>query len=123
MTPQEITDYKRRWMPGIMVEVHSDLRNEAKDYCKKLEKHRYHIKTDVEPYKDVYCFENDLAVERFLKEFDGKKKLRWVSPVQLPLPLDTWTHQCKMDGGRFSILVGESCNWCGEDEEGRLDVH
>lgn len=122
MTPQEITDYKRRWMPGIMVEVHSDLRTSAKDYCKQLDKHRYHIKENTEPYKDVYCFENDNTVSRFLECFGGEKRLRWVSQVQLPLPLDMWEHNCKHNG-RLSVIVGEACNWCGMTEEGGFDVY
>ena len=33
MTPQEIFEYKQRWRPGYVVDVHSDLDIQCKDWC------------------------------------------------------------------------------------------
>jgi len=41
MTPIEIFEYKQKWLPGHVVEVHSDLLEDCvqwcKSYCKKWE--------------------------------------------------------------------------------------
>ena len=113
MTPQEITDYKRKWMPGIMVAVHSDLRTSAKDWMKKYAKQRYHFKEFTAPYEDTWCFESEKMVTEFLKAFEGKKKLRWRKMVQMPLPLDMWDHYCPVEKTEMAIQQGEECNWCG----------
>lgn len=70
MTPQEIFDYKRRWMPGYEVVVHSDLRDHAKDWCKThLEKHQYAIKSWTHIYAWTYCFEKIKVAQQFEEEF------------------------------------------------------
>jgi len=70
MKPLEIFDYKRGWMPGYEVVVHSDLRDHAKDWCKtKLEKHQYAIKTWTHIYAFTYCFERKEIADMFASEF------------------------------------------------------
>jgi len=70
MKPLEIFDYKRGWMPGYEVVVHSDLRDHAKDWCKtKLEKHQYAIKTWTHIYAFTYCFERKEIADMFTSEF------------------------------------------------------
>ena len=70
MLPLEIFDYKRNWMPGHEVVVHSDLRDHAKDWCKtRLEKHQYAIKTWTHIYAFTYCFEREEVAALFMQEF------------------------------------------------------
>ena len=70
MTPQERADYKRKWLPGHEVIVHSDLRDHAKAWCKKhLEQHTYQIKQWTHVYAFTYCFESALHAEAFHIEF------------------------------------------------------
>jgi hypothetical protein len=33
---------------------------------------------------------------------------------------ETWTHVCKHNG-TLDVGKGQSCNWCGEKEDGTLD--
>lgn len=33
---------------------------------------------------------------------------------------ELWKHNCKHNG-EMSIAKGQSCNWCGEKEDGTLD--
>ena len=70
MKPLEIFDYKRGWMPGYEVVVHSDLRDHAKDWCKtKLEKHQYAIKNWTHIYAFTYYFERKEIADMFTSEF------------------------------------------------------
>lgn len=74
MTPQEIFEYKQRWMPmAYNVPLHSDLRSKGVNWCKQLEKHEWnHVKyTDV--YEDSFYFESAHIGQQFEEEF-----LRWV---------------------------------------------
>ena len=73
MTPQEIFEYKQRWMPGYSVRLHSDLRSQAKDYCKiQLMAHqwKYHEYTDV--YEDTFYFEHRIDAQSFEAHWDKK---------------------------------------------------
>lgn len=70
MTPQQISDYKRRWMPGTEVTVHSDLQSQAKEWCKQLEKHRYHFKKWTNVYEHTFCFENEITASRFAEIYE-----------------------------------------------------
>ena len=35
MTPQEIFEYKNRWKPGHTVQLHSDIVDRGKSWCKR----------------------------------------------------------------------------------------
>ena len=73
MTPQEICEYKQRWMPGYPVRLHSDLRSRGKDWCKKLDKWEWNFKQYTNNYEDTYYFENIYASQNFEMEHS-----RWV---------------------------------------------
>lgn len=66
MTPQEIFEYKRNWMPGYSVRLHSDLRSQAKDYCKtQMMKHQWNINEYTDVYEDTFYFEHRLDAHSF----------------------------------------------------------
>lgn len=77
MTPQQISDYKRKWMASgdnYPVRLHSDLRSQAKDWCKKLDKQEWSHSTFTNVYEDTFYFENQMVSQQFEEEF-----LRWVT--------------------------------------------
>lgn len=60
MTPQEIVDYKRRWIMASYFEshVHSDNRSAVTEWLKNnCFKHRYDLKTFTDIYGDTARFE------------------------------------------------------------------
>lgn len=68
MSPQEIFEYKRKWMQKnpSYVEIHSDARRDAKAWLKiHLDSHEYsHIQyTDI--YEDTVFFENSVNSANF----------------------------------------------------------
>ena len=68
--PRYIFEYKLKWMPGVEVVVHSDLRDHAKDWCKNnLERWQYQIKEWTHPYAFTYRFEHQKLADKFSKEF------------------------------------------------------
>lgn len=70
MTPQEIFDYKIKWMPGYSVTIHSDLRSPATQWCKLWMNpiHWKHIKhTDV--YQDTFHFAKLAQAKGFAETF------------------------------------------------------
>lgn len=76
MTPQEIFEYKMRWMPGYMVSVHSDLRSQAVDWCKLWMNpiHWKHTKwTDV--YEDTFHFQKLSQAKGLVEKFPKYAKL------------------------------------------------
>ena len=77
MTPQEIFEHKQRWMSSgdnNPVRIHSDMRHNAKDFCKKSVSssgwvHRQY--TNV--YEDTFFFEQEEDAASFRKYFE-----KWV---------------------------------------------
>jgi hypothetical protein len=70
MTPQQIFDYKREWMPGHVVTLHSDLTSAGKDWCKRqCEKQEWHFKSYTDIYQHTFMFENIKAAQNFEMEF------------------------------------------------------
>lgn len=53
MTPQEITDHKRKWMMASYYEstVHTDLRSQVREWCKD---HCFQWRYDIKHFTDVY---------------------------------------------------------------------
>ena len=73
MTPIEIFEYKRNWMPGYSVRLHSDLRNQAKDYCKiQMMKHQWNVSEYTDVYEDTFYFEHRLDAQSFEARWDKK---------------------------------------------------
>jgi len=70
MTPQQIFDYKNRWMPGFEVTLHSDLEREGKDWCKRLMgKESWHFKSFTNIYQHSFYFEKEIMAQNFIMEF------------------------------------------------------
>jgi hypothetical protein len=60
MTPQEISDYKRKWkMSGpYVVKVHSDLYIAHKDWCRRnADRHQWSMDTFTASYENTFFFE------------------------------------------------------------------
>jgi hypothetical protein len=73
MTPQQIADYKMRWMKESAVEVpiHSDLESVCKNWCKEnLNQWQWKLTEWTNIYEHTFYFENEL----FAKEFN-----KWVA--------------------------------------------
>ena len=74
MTPQQIADYKMRWMKNtaIAITVHSDHESVIKDWCREnLNRWEWKLTEWTNVYEHTVYFENEL----FASEF--KKFLEW----------------------------------------------
>jgi phage-related protein len=72
MTPQEIADYKRAWLmtDSNDVRIHSDLRDQAKDWCKEnLNKWEWSWNAYSNVYEDTFLFEDKFASDSFKERF------------------------------------------------------
>lgn len=73
MTPQEIADYKQRWMStgnNNPVRLHSDLDTQGKTWCRRtLERHQWSMKTWTNVYEHTFFFEDIRAAQNFAMEF------------------------------------------------------
>jgi len=61
MTPNEIAEYKRRWMreSGYPVRLHSDLVDKGKTWCKNnLQQHEWVLKQYTDVYEHTFWFEH-----------------------------------------------------------------
>ena len=69
MTPQEIHDYKVRWMPGYPVRLHSDVDAKGKTWCRRnLERHQWSFTSWTHVYEHTFHFEDSLAAQNFEME-------------------------------------------------------
>lgn len=72
MTPIEIFEYKQNWLRkgGYAVRLHSDLRDQGKDYCKvQLHKHQWDFKKWSDVYEDTFWFEYAQDAKSFKNKF------------------------------------------------------
>lgn len=72
MTPQEISEYKQRWMNNgaFQIRVHSDLEFECKLWCKKnLEQHQWKFAKYTDHYEHSFYFERQMMSQQFAQEF------------------------------------------------------
>lgn len=73
MTPQEISDYKVRWMStgnNNPVRLHSDLDVAGKDWCRRtLERHEWSFTKYTDVYEHTFFFEDVRAAQNFEMEF------------------------------------------------------
>jgi hypothetical protein len=74
MTPQEIADYKQRWMStgnNNPVRLHSDLDTEGKTWCRRqLERHQWSMTTWTGVYEHTFFFESQYVSQQFEQEFN-----------------------------------------------------
>lgn len=72
MSPQEIFNYKLRWLPGHTVRLHSDLVDQGKTWCKRqCRKEEWSCTTWTAPYEHTFHFEDIQAAQNFEMEFNG----------------------------------------------------
>lgn len=72
MTPLETFDYKRNWLPGYKVRLHSDLDVQGKDWCRKnLERHQWSMVSWTDVYEHTFHFENKDDADSFKSEWEG----------------------------------------------------
>lgn len=70
MTPVEIFEYKNKWKPGYSVRLHSDLRSQAKDWCKiQLHKQQWDLNIYTNVYEDTFMFEYRQDAESFAAKY------------------------------------------------------
>jgi hypothetical protein len=69
-TPQEISDYKRRWKAsGYPVSVHSDHDVVCKDWCRKhLNRWEWSMDSYTDVYEHTFYFEKLESAEQFRSE-------------------------------------------------------
>jgi hypothetical protein len=75
MTPQEIFEYKRRWMQvsDYSVIVNEDLDFDGKRWCKAyLKQHQWNFIRFASIYEHTFCFEHEGDKHRF-EEFLKRK--------------------------------------------------
>lgn len=74
MTPQEISDYRIKWMSKNPhpVKIHSDLEYQGKQWCKSiLESHEWKFQKLTDVYEHTFYFENIRAAQNFQMEFSN----------------------------------------------------
>ena len=73
MTPQEIAEYKQRWMNSgnnYPIKIDSDLDIEGKYWCRKnLERHQWSFGKYTDHYEHTFYFEDQLMSQQFAQEF------------------------------------------------------
>lgn len=70
LSPQEIFEYKLKWAPGHLVDIHSDLDWKAKDWCRKhIDRQRWSMDTYTDVYLHTFRFEREKDAIEFSKEF------------------------------------------------------
>jgi hypothetical protein len=72
MTPQEIFEYKQRWMQAgnHPVRIHSDLRSRAKDWCKvQMHSCQWLHRQHTNVYEDTFFFQHPQDANSFRKYF------------------------------------------------------
>jgi hypothetical protein len=69
MTPVEVFEYKRQWMPGSFVSVHSDMFGACKIWCKTLAKEEWNVTVWSDVYEHTFHFERPEIAEDFKKAF------------------------------------------------------
>ena len=75
MTPQEIAEYKQRWMSTgntNPVRLHSDLADQGKTWCRRqLERHQWSMTTWTAVYEHTFFFESQHVSQQFEQEFNN----------------------------------------------------
>ena len=72
MTPQEINEYKLRWMGSspYSVRLHSDLADKGKTWARRnLERHQWKFDTWTANYEHTFHFELEEHSLKFVKQF------------------------------------------------------
>jgi hypothetical protein len=71
MTPLEIYDYKRTWLPGVEIVMHSDVHDRVRDWAKaNLAKAQWDIVKWTNVYEHTIRLENENDATNLLAELD-----------------------------------------------------
>ena len=76
MTPQEIVDYKRKWLGTARLEtkIHSDYTRATRTWLKDhVPKHQYHIQEHTNVYETTVIFEDRLHQDSYLHWYGEKR--------------------------------------------------
>jgi hypothetical protein len=77
LTPQEISEYKMRWMRdgSYAARIHSDLEIAAKSWCKRnFDAHQWSFKAWTRVYEHTFYFEKANHSQQFKQEFS-----KWIN--------------------------------------------
>ena len=70
LTPQQISDYKQKWLPGHSVRLHSDLTDIGKTWCKRqVSRECWSFTAWTDVYEHTFRFEDIKAAQNFEMEF------------------------------------------------------
>jgi hypothetical protein len=74
MTPQEIVDYKTKWLKNAhLVTVNTDLDWEGKAWCRRhLERHQWSFTSYTDMYEHTFYFEAEQAAKQFEEWLDER---------------------------------------------------
>ena len=79
MTPQEIHDYKLKWLPGHTVRLHSDVADRGKTWCRRqLERHQWSFTLWTHVYEHTFHFEDIMAAQNFemeMKPYSNQERI------------------------------------------------
>ncbi len=68
--PSEISDYKSKWSPGVLVKISSDLDLKAKDWCRKhLDRHEWSVDILSGAKEHTFRFEHNHHAKLFKTNF------------------------------------------------------
>ena len=76
MTPQEIVDYKRRWMgkQPFETKIHSDYHRATRSWLKDhVPKHQWHLQEHTNVYESTVIFEDKNHQESYLHWYGEKR--------------------------------------------------
>lgn len=73
MTPQEISDYRHKWMSngGYAVKTHSDYEYDAKKWCRdNLNPGAWHFQKYTNVYEHTFFFEKEEDARNFVSQWE-----------------------------------------------------
>jgi len=79
MTPQEIVDYKRKWMgtSNLEIHIHSDYTRASRTWLKDhVPKHQYHVMEHTDVYQTSIAFEKNEYQTSYLHWYDALEKTK-----------------------------------------------
>lgn len=69
LTPLEIFDYKRTWLPGAEVFVHPDVHSRALTWCKmNIDVTNYQVIKWTNVYEHTYHFQTEELATKFMQD-------------------------------------------------------
>ena len=75
-TPLEIFEFKRSWLPGHTVRLHSDVADKGKTWCRRqLERPNWSVTTWTDNYEHTFHFNELASSEAFVKDMGRYAKL------------------------------------------------